>query len=204
MSPENLSWDLTGTKKQIWVSVVFLLYSFIDEEDPIPHDLADSDDEDLVNLDIDDGVNISTHVVGGHSGDDGGDDVPLYTRYPLVDCRPRLTCIPTWNLIAGQKSMRSSSSICKRSTMARRLLSRKGIGFLKRTGVTTWSASDADVPRTFPRSAEAIVIASALLTGFAIYKRTCAYTKRHPDTEPKMEMVSFFPFFMLHCSDVVK
>ncbi|GJR61299.1 RNA-directed DNA polymerase, eukaryota [Tanacetum coccineum] len=29
----------------------------IDEEDPIPHDLADSDDEDLVNLDIDDGVN---------------------------------------------------------------------------------------------------------------------------------------------------
>ncbi|GKA00292.1 hypothetical protein Tco_0672842, partial [Tanacetum coccineum] len=27
----------------------------IDEEDPIPHDLADSDDEDLVNLDIDDG-----------------------------------------------------------------------------------------------------------------------------------------------------
>ncbi|GJV04642.1 hypothetical protein Tco_1338211 [Tanacetum coccineum] len=30
----------------------------IDEEDPIPHDLADSDDEDLVNIDIDDGVNV--------------------------------------------------------------------------------------------------------------------------------------------------
>ncbi|GKD31775.1 RNA-directed DNA polymerase, eukaryota, partial [Tanacetum coccineum] len=30
----------------------------IDEEDPIPHDLAYSDDEDLVNLDIDDGVNV--------------------------------------------------------------------------------------------------------------------------------------------------
>nr|GEY04550.1 hypothetical protein [Tanacetum cinerariifolium] len=30
----------------------------IDEEDPIPHDLVDSDDEDLVNLDIDDGVNV--------------------------------------------------------------------------------------------------------------------------------------------------
>ncbi|GKA21518.1 hypothetical protein Tco_0701507 [Tanacetum coccineum] len=30
----------------------------IDEEYPIPHDLADSDDEDLVNLDIDDGVNV--------------------------------------------------------------------------------------------------------------------------------------------------
>ncbi|GJS21044.1 ribonuclease H-like domain, reverse transcriptase, RNA-dependent DNA polymerase [Tanacetum coccineum] len=30
----------------------------IDEKDPIPHDLADFDDEDLVNLDIDDGVNV--------------------------------------------------------------------------------------------------------------------------------------------------
>ncbi|GKD58772.1 hypothetical protein Tco_1296281, partial [Tanacetum coccineum] len=30
----------------------------IDEEDPIPHDLAYSDDEDLINLDIDDGVNV--------------------------------------------------------------------------------------------------------------------------------------------------
>nr|GEY18244.1 hypothetical protein [Tanacetum cinerariifolium]GEY21112.1 hypothetical protein [Tanacetum cinerariifolium] len=30
----------------------------IDEEDPIPRDLANSDDEDLFNLDIDDGVNV--------------------------------------------------------------------------------------------------------------------------------------------------
>nr|GEY08617.1 hypothetical protein [Tanacetum cinerariifolium] len=30
----------------------------IDEEDIIPYDLADSNDEDLVNLDIDDGVNV--------------------------------------------------------------------------------------------------------------------------------------------------
>nr|GEY78978.1 hypothetical protein [Tanacetum cinerariifolium] len=30
----------------------------IDEEDPIPHDLADSDDEDLVNLDINDSINV--------------------------------------------------------------------------------------------------------------------------------------------------
>ncbi|GKE87586.1 hypothetical protein Tco_1565061, partial [Tanacetum coccineum] len=27
-------------------------------EDPFPHDLVDSDDEDLINLDIDDGVNV--------------------------------------------------------------------------------------------------------------------------------------------------
>ncbi|GKD80379.1 hypothetical protein Tco_1343000 [Tanacetum coccineum] len=51
--------------------------------------------------------------------------------------RPSLTCVPTWNLIAGHKSIRASSSICKRSTMARMLLSRKGIGFLTRTGLTT-------------------------------------------------------------------
>nr|GEZ42980.1 hypothetical protein [Tanacetum cinerariifolium] len=30
----------------------------IDEEDPIPYDLTDSDDDDVVNLDIDDGVNV--------------------------------------------------------------------------------------------------------------------------------------------------
>ncbi|GJU57199.1 hypothetical protein Tco_1234965 [Tanacetum coccineum] len=48
----------------------------IDEEDPIPHDLADSDDEDLVNLDIDDGANMSADVAWGHGGDGGGDDHP--------------------------------------------------------------------------------------------------------------------------------
>ncbi|GJR44945.1 hypothetical protein Tco_1313048 [Tanacetum coccineum] len=56
----------------------------IDEEDPIPHNLADSDDEDLINLDIDDGVNVvysseeedwslvmSADVAWGHGGDGG-------------------------------------------------------------------------------------------------------------------------------------
>nr|GEU80258.1 hypothetical protein [Tanacetum cinerariifolium] len=42
----------------------------IDEEDPIPHDLADSDDKDLVNLNIDDGVNMSADVARGHGDDD--------------------------------------------------------------------------------------------------------------------------------------
>ncbi|GKC18701.1 reverse transcriptase domain-containing protein [Tanacetum coccineum] len=36
--------------------------------------------------------------------------------------------------------------------MARRLLLRKGIGFMTRTGLTTWSASDYHVLRTFLRS----------------------------------------------------
>ncbi|GJU06695.1 hypothetical protein Tco_1123125 [Tanacetum coccineum] len=64
----------------------------IDEEDPIPHDLADSDDEDLVNLDIDDGVNVmSADVARGHGGDGGSDDrpppyqIPTGTGYLLKD-----------------------------------------------------------------------------------------------------------------------
>nr|GEU66978.1 ribonuclease H-like domain-containing protein [Tanacetum cinerariifolium] len=48
----------------------------IDKEDPIPHDLADSDDEDLINLDIDDGINMSADVARGHGGDGGGHDRP--------------------------------------------------------------------------------------------------------------------------------
>nr|GEX40317.1 ribonuclease H-like domain-containing protein [Tanacetum cinerariifolium] len=50
----------------------------IDDEDVIPHDLADSYDEDLVNVDDDDGVDVvilmSADVARGHGGDGGGDD----------------------------------------------------------------------------------------------------------------------------------
>nr|GFC50833.1 hypothetical protein [Tanacetum cinerariifolium] len=45
----------------------------IDEEDPISHDLADSDDEDLM----------STDVVRGHGGDGGGDDHPPPYQVPI-------------------------------------------------------------------------------------------------------------------------
>nr|GEY65220.1 hypothetical protein [Tanacetum cinerariifolium] len=45
----------------------------IDDEDVIPHDLAYSDDEDLVNVDDDD-VAMSANVARGHGGDGGGDD----------------------------------------------------------------------------------------------------------------------------------
>ncbi|GJX83445.1 zinc finger, PHD-type containing protein [Tanacetum coccineum] len=52
---------------------------------PIPHDLVDSDDEDLVNLDIDDGVNVmSADVARGHDDDGGGDDRPPSTSYPRL------------------------------------------------------------------------------------------------------------------------
>nr|GEW66635.1 Gag-Pol polyprotein [Tanacetum cinerariifolium] len=56
------------------------------------------------------------------------------------------------NLSASQKSIRASSIICKRPTMAKSLHSRQGIGFLiPRPRLTTWRASDKDVPRTFSR-----------------------------------------------------
>ncbi|GJU11213.1 DIE2/ALG10 family protein [Tanacetum coccineum] len=55
----------------------------IDEEDPIPYDLADFDDEDVVNLDIDDGVNVVySNVARGHGGDGGGDDRPPPHQIP--------------------------------------------------------------------------------------------------------------------------
>nr|GEW46778.1 hypothetical protein [Tanacetum cinerariifolium] len=44
----------------------------IDDEDALPHDLADSDDEDLVNVVDDDGM--SADVARGHGCDGGGDD----------------------------------------------------------------------------------------------------------------------------------
>nr|GEU32162.1 reverse transcriptase domain-containing protein [Tanacetum cinerariifolium] len=56
----------------------------IDEEDLIPYDLADSNDEDLINLDIDNGVNVvySTDVARGHGGDGGGNDHPPQYQIP--------------------------------------------------------------------------------------------------------------------------
>ncbi|GJX57735.1 hypothetical protein Tco_0287632 [Tanacetum coccineum] len=49
----------------------------INDEDVLPHDLADSDDEDLANVDDDDGIAVmSADVAKGHGGDGGGDDRP--------------------------------------------------------------------------------------------------------------------------------
>ncbi|GJX25715.1 hypothetical protein Tco_0232011 [Tanacetum coccineum] len=134
MSPGKVAWDLIGTEKQIWVSVVInfgkspsnfshpientsdfsdlaLLTSLndlkiaalhidvqsidvdipldiidvdeyddiIDAEDLIHHDLADSDDKDLVSLDIDDDM---LHVVTAVTV--AVMIVPLHTKYPPV------------------------------------------------------------------------------------------------------------------------
>ncbi|GJV10418.1 F-box domain containing protein [Tanacetum coccineum] len=48
----------------------------IDDKDVLPYDLADSDDEDLVNVDDGDGVAMSADVARGYGGDGGGDDRP--------------------------------------------------------------------------------------------------------------------------------
>nr|GEV77302.1 transposon Ty3-I Gag-Pol polyprotein [Tanacetum cinerariifolium] len=62
-----------------------------DDEDAIPHDLTHSDDEDLANVDDDDGVEMSANVARGHGGDGGGDDCPLHIIYPLVERVASLT-----------------------------------------------------------------------------------------------------------------
>ncbi|GJU14776.1 hypothetical protein Tco_1142742 [Tanacetum coccineum] len=46
-----------------------------DDEDPLPHDLADSDVEDLIN--DDDGVEKMADVARAHGGDGGGEDPSL-------------------------------------------------------------------------------------------------------------------------------
>nr|GEZ92318.1 hypothetical protein [Tanacetum cinerariifolium] len=55
----------------------------IDEEDPVPHDLVDSNDEDLVSFDINDGVNMLADIAQGHGGNGGGDDHPPPYQIPI-------------------------------------------------------------------------------------------------------------------------
>ncbi|GKD83959.1 hypothetical protein Tco_1350798 [Tanacetum coccineum] len=52
----------------------------IDDKDALPHDLADSDDEDLVNVEM--LCSRSTDVSRGHGGDGGGDDHPPSHHIP--------------------------------------------------------------------------------------------------------------------------
>nr|GEZ92795.1 hypothetical protein [Tanacetum cinerariifolium] len=55
-----------------------------DDEDTLPHDLADFDNEDLINVD-DDGVDkMSADVARSYGGDGGGEDRLLHTMHPAV------------------------------------------------------------------------------------------------------------------------
>ncbi|GJU82264.1 hypothetical protein Tco_1284629 [Tanacetum coccineum] len=60
---------------------------FIDNEDDVPHDLADYDDEVLANDDDDNDDDMSTTAARGHSGDGGGDDPSRTPLRPIgTDC----------------------------------------------------------------------------------------------------------------------
>ncbi|GKA14075.1 DIE2/ALG10 family protein [Tanacetum coccineum] len=101
----------------------------IDDEDAFPHDLADSDVEDLINVD-DDGVEkiVVSDVAGSQGGDGGGDD-----RFPPSHVVPTGCggCFAnkgrTWNPPAGQRSTKASTCTCKKLTIPTRLLSRPSI-----------------------------------------------------------------------------
>nr|GEY54817.1 hypothetical protein [Tanacetum cinerariifolium] len=164
----------------------------IDEEDPIPHDLADSDDEDLVNLDIDDGVNVVySNVARGHGGDGGVDDrsppyqIPtgkgtrkpnlggrragrMHTRQETrniglkaitdkngpVPIRELSLHYPSWRQMPPEQKagvMEKIEQHLQKIYNGKKAALKERYWFLTRKGLPTWSASDADVPRTFSR-----------------------------------------------------
>ncbi|GJV74280.1 hypothetical protein Tco_1494275 [Tanacetum coccineum] len=68
----------------------------IDDEDALPHDLAYSDDEVLVNVDDDDVAVVYSNVAQGHGSDGSGDDHPHshqesgQAAYPPGDLEPQV------------------------------------------------------------------------------------------------------------------
>ncbi|GJZ42960.1 hypothetical protein Tco_0590215, partial [Tanacetum coccineum] len=115
-------------------------------------------------------------VARGYGGDGGGDDrpppyqvrapeSPIWVQesgqaaYPPGDPEPRahwantsgpsLDLRPTWIRTLAYKSLRHPGALPKIYKWQEMVLSKKDIRFLKRTGLMTWSASDADVPHTF-------------------------------------------------------
>nr|GEX87562.1 hypothetical protein [Tanacetum cinerariifolium] len=65
------------------IDVVDEYDDIINDEDPIPRDLVDSDDEDLINVD-DDGVHkMSANVALSHGDDGGGEDRPPLHYVPI-------------------------------------------------------------------------------------------------------------------------
>ncbi|GJS00386.1 hypothetical protein Tco_0316894 [Tanacetum coccineum] len=103
----------------------------IDDEDALPHDLADSDDEDLVNVDGDDGVDVmSADVAQGHGDDGGGDDHPLTHHIP-TDCggcfvnRGKGTRKPN---LGGRKAVRLHTRQETRNLRLKKITDDKGPG----------------------------------------------------------------------------
>ncbi|GKB67847.1 hypothetical protein Tco_0929259 [Tanacetum coccineum] len=151
----------------------------IDDEDALPHDLADSDDEDLANDDDDDDDDVAAAVAEARAPENptvearnSADSIPAgkpgtscYRRLRINWARRRSglsgmiearSCLSvTTRLIGVTSSGRSlGSSRCTTllGTRSRRS-GRQGqsIGLLTpTTGLTTWKASDPDVPWTSP------------------------------------------------------
>nr|GEU50939.1 hypothetical protein [Tanacetum cinerariifolium] len=139
----------------------------INDEDVIPHDLADSEDEDPSN-DDDDNDDMLADVARGYNGDGSDDDRPPPHQLP-TSCRGKGTRNPTreagkpadsipaqfdmtphmqfdlWPKISKEIEQHLSKIyIDNNSTL------KKSIGLLTPTGRVTWKASDHDVPRTSP------------------------------------------------------
>nr|GFA49508.1 hypothetical protein [Tanacetum cinerariifolium] len=79
-----------------------------DVEDALPHDLAESDNEDLINVDDDGVCKVYSNVSRSHGGDGGGEDRPLHIMYPAVAWVALLTEAkanksPIW--AAGQRAI---------------------------------------------------------------------------------------------------
>nr|GEU99325.1 putative reverse transcriptase domain-containing protein [Tanacetum cinerariifolium] len=97
----------------------------IDDEDALPHDLANSDDEDLVNVDDDNDVAIvySIDVARGHNGD--GDDRPHSHRIP-TGCQGKGTRKPN---LGGRKAERLNTCKETRNLKLRRITDQFGSKF---------------------------------------------------------------------------
>nr|GEZ78706.1 hypothetical protein [Tanacetum cinerariifolium] len=89
---------------------------FVDDEDALPHDLADSDDEELVNVDDDDDDDdMSADVARGYGGN--GDDPPPSRQIP-TGCRGPPPFAPPGMLCQERKCIGNSPTIFPRSLPA--------------------------------------------------------------------------------------
>nr|GEY20284.1 hypothetical protein [Tanacetum cinerariifolium] len=74
-----------------------------DDEDALPHDLTDSNNEDLINVDDD------ADVARSHGSDSGGEDRPLHTMYPAVAWVALLTEPNLGGRVAGRLNTRDKT-----------------------------------------------------------------------------------------------
>nr|GFC35404.1 hypothetical protein [Tanacetum cinerariifolium] len=79
---DNATLHIDGQSTEVHVSPDIIIDvvdeddDITDDEDTLPHDLAESDNEDLINM--------SADVARSYGGDGGCEDRPLHTMYPAV------------------------------------------------------------------------------------------------------------------------